>query len=159
MFTLAIVLNFVGLGIYCWLAFALAAHALPAFVGVTCGLAAFHNGAGTAGAILVGLAAGAISLLAGQFAFVSLRSPLLRAVLATVFFAPAAIAGYHMAFALAEFSGSSPIWREAFALIGALTIGAAAYARLAAYCSSSRLLWASSEPAYPHVPPQSGVTS
>ena len=153
MFILALVLNFVGLGIFCWLAFALAAHALPAFVGVTCGLAAFHSGAGAPGAILVALAAGAVSLFAGQFAFASLRSPLLRAVLASLFFAPAAIAGYHMAFGLAEFSGSSMIWREAFALIGALTIGAAAYARLATYSPTGFAEFRARASAHPRVGP------
>jgi hypothetical protein len=134
MLTFGIVFNLIGLGFFCWLLFALAAHALPAFVGVTAFLAAIHSGAGPFGAMLVGLVSGSASLLAGRVAFAATASPLLRAVIAAFFAAPAAIAGYHVAFALA-IGVTSAVWREAFSLIGAVMVGGTAWTSLALYSS------------------------
>src|SRR5260221_13463602 len=61
MIAIGIVLNLVGLGIFCWLLFTLAVYALPFFVGATTGVFAYHSGAGPLGAIAVGLLAGARS--------------------------------------------------------------------------------------------------
>ena len=49
-----------GIGLFCWLIFALAVYALPFFVAVSIGMLAFHSGAGVVGALLVGIAAGGI---------------------------------------------------------------------------------------------------
>ena len=54
MLALGIVLNTVGLGLFCWLIFALAVYALPFFVAVSIGMLTFHSGAGVIGALLVG---------------------------------------------------------------------------------------------------------
>ncbi len=80
MLALGLVLNTVGLGLFCWLIFALAVYALPFFVAVNAGMMAFHSGAGMLGAPLVGIAAGAVTLAIGQTAFAMTRSLILRAV-------------------------------------------------------------------------------
>jgi hypothetical protein len=81
MIIIGIILGFVGLAYLCWLLFALAVYALPLFVAVAAGLATYHSGSGPIGAIIVGAIAGSITLVAGQIAFTTLRSPLTRAAI------------------------------------------------------------------------------
>ena len=83
--TIAIILSVAGLGFLCWLAFNLAVHALPFFVGVAAGLFAYHSGAGPFGTIAIGLIAGAATLVVGQFVFATVRSPLPRALMTAAF--------------------------------------------------------------------------
>ena len=111
MLIFGIVFNLIGLGFFCWLLFALAAHALPVFVAVTIGLAAFHSGAGPAGAIMVALVCGVVTLFVGQIAFATARSPLIRAAIATLFAAPAVVAGYHATLGLGRLGTSSHVWQ------------------------------------------------
>ncbi|WP_205788979.1 hypothetical protein [Methylocystis rosea] len=137
MLIFGIVFNLIGLGYFCWLLFALATRALPVFVAVTIGLAAFHGGAGPAGTIMVALVCGVVTLSIGRIAFATARSPLIRAVIATLFAAPAVVAGYHVALGLADIGASSAIWREAFALIGAIIVGGTAWARISHYAMTN----------------------
>ena len=111
--------------------FTLAVHALPIFVGITRGFAAYHSGSGEIGAILVGLIAGALTLAAGQIALAAFRSPIVRASIALLFVGPAAMAGYHAALGLAQIGASAEIWQKAFALIGAIAVGGTAWVRMA----------------------------
>ncbi|PWB78534.1 MAG: hypothetical protein C3F11_22430 [Methylocystaceae bacterium] len=134
MLAFGIMLNLIGLGFFCWLLFALAAHILPTFVGITAFFAAIHTGAGPFGAMLVGLVSGSAALAAGRVAFAAIASPLLRAVIAAFFAAPAAVAGYHLALALA-IGVTSPVWQEIFSLIGAAMIGGTAWSSVALYSS------------------------
>jgi hypothetical protein len=134
MLAFGIMLNLIGLGFICRLLFALAAHILPAFVGITAFFAAIHTGAGPFGAMLVGLVSGSAALAAGRVAFAATASPLLRAAIAAFFAAPAAIAGYHLALAFA-IGVTSPIWREVFSLIGGAMIGGTAWTSVALYSS------------------------
>ena len=99
---------------------------------MTVGLAAYHSGAGVIGALVVGFAAGAVTLVAGQFAFAVVRTPILRGAIALAFAAPAAIAGYHATLALAHIGVPSASWREAFAIVGAIFVGGTALVRIAA---------------------------
>jgi hypothetical protein len=131
MIIIGIVLSFVGLGFLCWLLFTLAVQALPFFVGVTVGFAAYHGGAGEIGAILVGLIAGAVTLAAGQIAIATLRSPLIRTAIALLFAIPAAVAGYHAALGLAQIGVPAEVWQKTFAVIGAIAVGSTAWARMA----------------------------
>ncbi len=135
MLVFGIIFNLIGLGFFCWLMFALAAHALPVLAAVTIGLAAFHSGAGPAGATMVALLSGVVTLFIGQIAFATARSPLIRAAIATLFAAPSVVAGYHVALCLADFGASSEIWREALALIGAIMVAATALARISLYAT------------------------
>jgi hypothetical protein len=106
-------------------------YALPFFAGVTAGLVAYHSGSGPIGAIIVGAIASSITLIAGQIAFTTLRSPLSRAVIAFLFAVPAAIAGYHAALGLAHIAIPAEGWRNAIAVAGAIIVAATAWARLA----------------------------
>jgi hypothetical protein len=115
----------------CWLLFALAVQALPVFVAFAAGLAAYHSGSGEIGAFLIGLIAGAFTLAAGQIAVAAFPSPVIRTTIALVFALPAAMAGYHAALGLAQLGVPAELWRQAFAVIGAVAVGATAWARLA----------------------------
>ena len=99
MLALGLVLNTVGIGLFCWLIFELAVYALPFFVAVSIGTMALHSGAGVVGALLVGMASGALTLALAQVAVAVSRSFILRIAIATAFAVPAAIAGYHVIFA------------------------------------------------------------
>src|SRR5450631_4628333 len=130
MLIIGILLNIVGLGIFCWALFALATHALPFFVGMTVGIYSFQVGAGPFGAIVVGFVAGSTTLVAGQFAFSVARSPIVRLVVGLLFALPAARAGYDVTLAFAHIGFPSEWWREAFAVVGAITVGGTAWARM-----------------------------
>jgi hypothetical protein len=130
---IGIVLSVVGLAYLCWLLFALAVYALPFFAGLTTGLAAYHSGSGPIGAIIVGVIAGAITLLLGQIAFTTFRSPLIRAALAMLFAVPAAAAGYHATLGLAHIAIPADGWRHAIAVIGAIIVAATAWVRMALF--------------------------
>ncbi len=131
MLVIGIVLSFVGLGFFCWLLFTLTVHALPFFAGVTAGLAAYHYGSGVIGVIVVGLIGGLVTLAAGRFAFTAARSPHIRAAIAFVFAASAAVAGYHATLGLAQIGVPAGSWRQAFALVGAAMVGMTAWVRMA----------------------------
>lgn len=59
------------------------------------------------------------------------RSPTIRLVIALLFAAPAAWAGYEVTLNLGHIGISSEWWREAFALVGAVVVGCTAWARVA----------------------------
>jgi hypothetical protein len=132
MLALGLVLNTVGIGLFCWLIVTLAVYALPFFVAVNAGMIAYHSGAGI-GAPLVGIAAGAVTLAIGQTAFAITRPLILRAVIAAAFAIPAGIAGYHVVFVISQIGMPSLAWRETFACLGALAIGGTAWTRLAVF--------------------------
>ena len=57
-----------AIGALCWLLFALAIYALPAFVGVSAGIWAHQTGAGIVGAVVIGAVAGVgLSTLVAEF--------------------------------------------------------------------------------------------
>src|SRR5689334_24253881 len=130
---LGLLLNTVGIGLFCWLIFTLAVYALPFFVAVSVGMAAFHGGAGVLGAPLVGICAGAVALAIGQTAFAMTRSVILRAAIAAAFAIPAAVAGYHVVLVMSQIGVPSLAWREVFAYLGAAFIGATAWTRLTVF--------------------------
>ena len=127
---IAAILSIAGLGFVCWFVFNLAVYALPFFAGMTAGLAAYHHGAGPLGAIMVGLCAGAATLVFGQFLFAHLRSPVLRIAIAVVFAIPAAIAGYHLTHGLSGIGGTAETWREFFSCAGGFVVGGVAWMRM-----------------------------
>jgi hypothetical protein len=133
MLALGLLLNTVGIGLFCWLIFTLAVYALPSFVAVSAGLMAFHSGAGILGAPLVGIAAGGMALAAGRTAFAMARLTISHAAIAAAFAVPAAIAGYHVVFAMSQLGMPSLTWREVFACLGAVFIGGTAWTRLAVF--------------------------
>ena len=130
MLVIGLILSIFGIGLFCWLIFTLAVYALPFFVGLTAGMAAFHDGAGVLGALLIGVAVGALTLGIGQIAFALVKPIPLRAAIAAAFAIPAAIAGYHAVLGLSQIGVPSLFWRETFAWIGAIVIGCTAWARM-----------------------------
>ncbi|MGF6312064.1 nitrogen fixation-related uncharacterized protein [Bradyrhizobium sp. i1.8.4] len=128
MLIIGILLNVVGLGIFCWALFALAIHALPFFVGMTVGIYSSQAGAGPLAAIVVGFVTAGFTLVVGQFALSVARSPIVRVVIGLLFAVPAARAGYGETLALAQLGISSEGWRESFALFGAIAVGSIAWA-------------------------------
>jgi hypothetical protein len=130
MLVIALILNVFGIGLFCWLIFTLAVYALPFFIGLTVGMAAFHGGAGILGALLTGIGAGALTLVLGQVAFAVVRPLILRVMISAAFAIPAAIAGYHAVLGLSQIGMPPLIWREVFAWIGAILTGSTAWARM-----------------------------
>ena len=130
MLALGLLLNFAGIGLFCWLIFVLAVDALPFFVAVDAFMIALHTGAGVLGAPLVGIAAGGMTLAIGQTAFAMTRSVIIRATIAALLAVPATLAGYQVVFVMSQLGVPSLIWREVFACIGAVFIGGTAWTRL-----------------------------
>ena len=100
---------------------------------MTAGLAAFHSGSGVIGALIVGVLAGGATLAIGQIAFATVRTPLIRAAIGLLYAVPAAIAGYHATLGLAHIGVPSEVWREAFAVVGAVLVGGTAWARMSLF--------------------------
>ncbi|KQT11097.1 MULTISPECIES: hypothetical protein [unclassified Bradyrhizobium] len=130
MLALGLVLNTLGIGLFCWAIFALAVYALPFFVALSIGMTAFQGGAGLIGALLIATASGALTLVLGQVAFAVTRSSALRIAIAAAFTVPAATAGYHVVFAVSHIGVPSLAWREVFACLGAVCIGVMSWTRL-----------------------------
>lgn len=136
MLALGLVLNTLGIGLFCWAIFALAVYALPLFVALTIGMTAFQSGAGLIGALLIGTAGGALTLAVGQAALAITRYLTLRIAIVTAFAAPAAVAGYHTVFALSLIGVPSLAWRRVLACLGAVCIGGMAWTRLTAFAET-----------------------
>jgi hypothetical protein len=130
MIIIGIILSVFGIGFFCWLLFTLAVYALPFFAGLSVGLAAFHSGAGVIGALIVGVLAGGATLAIGQIVFAMVRTPLIRAAIGLLYAVPAAIAGYHATLGLAQIGMPSEVWRETFAVVGAVLVGGTAWGRM-----------------------------
>jgi hypothetical protein len=129
--TLALILALAAVLFACWLLFTLATLALPVFVAITVGMWAQTTGSGPLAAIAFGLLAGVAALIAGQFLFLLIRSPMLRLALSLLFAVPAAIAGYHAVHGITGMGVESEMWRQMLGYVGAMFIGASAWLRLA----------------------------
>jgi len=129
MLIIGVLLNIVGLGIFCWALFALATHALPFFVGMTVGIYSFQAGAGPF-AIVVGFVAAGFTFVVGRYTFSVARSQIIRLVIGLLFAVPAAPAGYSVTLALAHLGIPSESWRESFAVLGAIALGGIAWANV-----------------------------
>ncbi|WFU26808.1 hypothetical protein QA649_11555 [Bradyrhizobium sp. CB1717] len=138
MLALGLVLNTLGIGLFCWAIFALAVYALPFFVALSIGMTALHSGAGLIGALLIATAGGALTLVLGQVAVAVTRPLALRIAIATAFAVPAAVAGYHVVFAVSQIGVLSLTWREVFACLGAVCVGVTAWMRLIALAETAR---------------------
>ena len=106
------ILSALGLGVLVYLLFTLAVYALPFFVAVTVGMYVY-------------------SADAGQIAFATIQSVPVRFAISALYAAPAGIAGYHAIKGLSEIGGAGDTWTLAFAWIGAIIVGATAWARIA----------------------------
>lgn len=115
----------------CVLAYTLAVYALPFMLGVTAAQFAYHTGAGFIGAGLVGFVAAVAAFGVLALLFDTLRSPILRLIVALVFAAPAAVAGYALVHGVPKEAVPSEIWRQIFCFIGGAFVGVSALVRLA----------------------------
>ena len=114
----------------CVLAYNLAVYALPFFVGLAAAQFAYETGAGLIGAGLVGLfsAGAAFGVLAGLFE--TIRSPVIHLIVALIFAAPAAVAGYALVHGVTKEAVPSDIWRQIFCIAGGGFVGFSALSRL-----------------------------
>lgn len=119
------------IGMMCIIAHKLATYALPLTVILAAARFAHGTGSGIIGAGLVGLVAGATSFGILAFLFSALRSPVLRIVVALIFAAPAAIAGYALVYGVTGETISSAIWRQIFCLADGVFVSTTAVMRLA----------------------------
>lgn len=108
------------------LAYTLAVYALPFMLAVEAARFAYATGSGLIGAGLVGLVAGATAYGLLVFVFASLRSPVLRLIVALIFAAPAAMAGYALVHGVTREAVPSEVWRQLFCIIGGTTTGLSA---------------------------------
>lgn len=131
MIIIGILLSAAGLGLLCWLTFALAVYALPLFVAVSAGMYASVAGAGILGSLVVGFIAGAGVPFLAQLALALLRSAWHRIAIALLFAAPAAIAGYSVTNGMMALTVESEGWQTAFSIIGAIAVAMTSWARIA----------------------------
>lgn len=139
MLALGLVLNALGIGLFCWAIFSLAVYALPFYVALSIGMTAFQSGAGLIGTLLIATAGGALTLVLGQVAVAITRSLALRIAIAAAFAAPAAVSGYHVVFAVSDIRVPSLAWCEVFACLGAVCIGLTSWTRLMALARTGPL--------------------
>lgn len=116
----------------CILAYTLAVYALPFMLGLTAAQFAYQTGSGLIGAGLVGLFAAGAAFGILALLFDTLRSPILRLIVALVFAAPAAVAGYALVHGVTKEAVPSEIWRQIFCIVGGGFVGVSALLRLAA---------------------------
>ena len=136
MIILSILLSIAAIGFFCWLLFTLAVFALPFFAGVSTGLWAYNTGAGWLGVIVVGLLGAALTLGIGQFLLIVVQPLWARLLIALVFVAPAAIAGYHATHGIVKHTMPSEAWQIVFSIVGAVAVGATAFTRVAAMAAA-----------------------
>ena len=136
MIILSILLSIAAIGFFCWLLFTLAVFALPFFAGVSTGLWAYHTGAGWLSVIVVGLLGAALTLGIGQFLLIVVQPLWARLLIALVFVAPAAIAGYHATHGIVKHTMPSEAWQIVFSIVGAVAVGTTAFMRVAAMAAA-----------------------
>jgi hypothetical protein len=125
------ILSVLGLGFMVYVLFALAVYALPFFVAVTVGMYVYDSEAGLIAAFVSAFLAGGATIITGQIAFATIKSVPARLAIGALFAAPAGIAGYHAIKSLSEIGGAGEAWTLVFAWIGAVVVGATAWARIA----------------------------
>jgi hypothetical protein len=130
MIGIGVFFSFIALGYLCWALFDLVVYALPVIVGAAAGYAAYQSGAGVLGAMFVALIAGAFTLVAGQAAIERAQSAMVRMAIALLFAVPAAFVGYMLTLGVAQLGVPSVVWQQAFALFGAIGVGATAWERV-----------------------------
>lgn len=131
MIVLALLASLAAIGVLCWLLFTLAVFALPLFVRMTVGAWAHDTGAGLAGALLVGFAAGIAAFVAGQLLITFSRPTWLKIAVALTFVAPAAVAGFNAVHGIVKHLAPSEGWQIAFSILGAVAVGITAFVRVA----------------------------
>jgi hypothetical protein len=117
-----------GLGVLCRVFFMSLVYALPTAVGLTTLFTAYNFIGSVIAASLIAIAAGTLTLRAGQYTFATVRALLLRFAIKILFAIPAAIVGYNATLDFAP--APSDMWSHVFAIFGALSVGVRAYVRM-----------------------------
>jgi hypothetical protein len=118
-------------GILCVVAYTLATYALPLMLGFAVARFGYHTGSGLIGASFIGLSAAVAAFGVFSVLFATLRSSILRLIVALIFAAPAAIAGYALVHGVTHEAIPSAIWRQIFCFVGGALVGVSALMRLA----------------------------
>jgi hypothetical protein len=118
-------------GTLCVVVYTLAPFALPVMLGFAAARLAYHTGSGLIGASFIAVVAAVAAF--GVFAVLlsTLRSPILRLIVALIFATPAALAGYLLVHGVTYEAIPSAHWRETFCVIGGAFAGVSALLRLA----------------------------
>lgn len=127
----AIFASIAAIGTMCWLLFTFAVLALPAYVGASVGIWSYGTGAGWFGGIIIGLVAAGLTLALGQALLMLVRPVWARLLIALAFVAPAGAAGYFATLGIVKHLMPSEAWQIAFAVIGAVAVGVAAFLQIA----------------------------
>lgn len=129
--TLMIILGSLAALYLIWLLFRLAAFALPVYSAIGAGLFVHTQGYGVAAMLLAAFTTGLIVHLAGQAVFASVRSPLLRFLVALLFAVPAGFAGYQAMSGLLGLLIDVGAWANWLAVAAGLATASAAWRGLA----------------------------
>ena len=132
-------LTIFGLGAICWLMFTLAVYALPFWIGLSAAFWLHTDDAGLLVAIIGGLAAAGLVAALGEIVFARVRSVPLRLAIGLVYAVPAGLAGFHMTKGVAALTGAGETAAIVLAGLGALIIGATAWARIAGWSGADEL--------------------
>jgi hypothetical protein len=133
MIILGIILSVFAIAFFCWLLFTLAVYALPFYVGMTAGFAAYYRGYGMLDSGLIAIVVDACVLALGQLLLATTRVPLLRACIALIFAVPAAVAGYHATLGIAHICIPAGTLSQILAFVGAALVGGTAWSRIAIF--------------------------
>jgi hypothetical protein len=93
--------------------------------------AVYDSGSGPIAAFIVGLIGSGFTLIGAQFVVTRVRSLFVRGAVSLIFAVPAALAGYYATLGHAQFGVPAHVWQHVMALIGAIAVGATAWARFA----------------------------
>lgn len=124
--------SFAVIGMLLWLLFTLAVYALPFYAGLSAAMWAYAHDAGLIGAALMGGVVAGLTFGVGQVLIATVRPPLLRTLIAAMYAAPAAVAGYSALYGVSGIGGTGEAWRVVFAVIGAIVVAAVAWVRVSA---------------------------
>ena len=114
------------IALLCVLAYTLAIYALPFLLGLAAAQFAYHTGSGLIGAGLVGLFSAGVAFGVLAVLFETIRSPVIRLIVALVFVAPAAMTGYALVYGITKEAVPSDIWPQIFCVVGGGFVGVAA---------------------------------
>lgn len=130
MIILAILASLSAIIALCWLLFTLAVFAVPFFAGAIATIWAHGTGAGILGGIFVGAVAAAATFGLFRLLLLVARPAWMKLIIALVFVAPAAVAGYHATLGIVKVIMPSDTWQIIFAAAGATAVGVTAFMRL-----------------------------
>ncbi|MBZ8134130.1 hypothetical protein [Afifella sp. IM 167] len=139
MIILSILVALVAISALCWLLFALATYALPAFAAIAAGTWAYESGAGLPGGLVAGLACAGLVFGIGQFLIMNVRPIWIKMAVALAFVAPAAIAGYFATHGIVKHLMPADAWQVGLSVLGAIAVGITAFVRITSVAAPERV--------------------